>query len=139
MNAPNTILYKLNEVPEWDSILELWQSNEGTLPDVYLGLPLGAKYRCVSMWDPLIDRFRTRLALWKKRYLSFGGRLVLIKSTLQNLLVYLFSCRFIPVTVIDLIEKLIRGFYGVHRKEKTSYIWWHLKGFVYLWNSGVWA
>ena len=37
----------------------------GTLPSTYLGLPLGAPFRSVSVWDGLEERFRRRLFLWK--------------------------------------------------------------------------
>ena len=37
----------------------------GTLPSTYLGLPLGAPFRSVLVWDGLEERFRRRLFLWK--------------------------------------------------------------------------
>lgn len=91
-------------------MLELWGCRQGTLPDVDLGLPLRAKYRCISIWDPILGRIKKRLALWKRGYLSQGGRLVLIKSMLQNLPVYALSCCLIPVLVLEEIEKTIRRF-----------------------------
>lgn len=57
-----------------------------------------------------MQRIRKRLALWKRRYLSKGGRLILIMSTLQNISVYMFTCRLAPVSVIDEIEKIVRLF-----------------------------
>lgn len=110
VNTDKTILYKVNLVEEWDSILGVWRCKQGSFPDTYLGLPLVAKYSCVSIWDPLLERMRCRIALWKRRYLSKGGRLVFIKSTLQNLPVYLLSCRFVPVCIVEEIEKLIPRF-----------------------------
>lgn len=93
------------------------------LSDVYLGLPLGAKYQSIGVWDSLLEKFRSRLALWKRRYLSKGGHLVLIKSTLQSLPVFMLSCRLISVTVLEEIEKIIRRFFFGHdgRQEKISY------------------
>lgn len=90
--------------------MEIWRCKQGSLPDTYLGLPLGAKFKCVAVWDRLVDRIRKRLGLWKRRYLSKGGRLVLIKSTLLCLPVYMFSCRLAPVSIIDAIEKIVRLF-----------------------------
>lgn len=48
--------------------------------------------------------------MWRRRYLSKGDQLVLIKSVLHNLPVYLLSCRLVPVTVLYEIEKIIRIF-----------------------------
>jgi len=37
----------------------------GCLPSSsYLGLPLGAKYRSKAIWDPVVERFERRLALF---------------------------------------------------------------------------
>lgn len=74
------------------------------------GFLLGAKYRSILIWDPLLDKVGRRLALWKSCYLSKGGRLVLIKSTLQNLPVYILYCRLMPVTVVYEVERIIRRF-----------------------------
>lgn len=54
----------------------------------YLGLPLGAFHKAVMIWDGVIENIDRRLAGWKKLYLSKGGRITLIKSTLSNLLNY---------------------------------------------------
>lgn len=36
----------------------------GCLPSSYLGLPFGAKYRSKAIWDPVVERFEKRLALF---------------------------------------------------------------------------
>ena len=38
----------------------------GGLPSWYLGLPLGASFKSVAMWDGVEERFRKRLAIWKR-------------------------------------------------------------------------
>ena len=37
-----------------------------TLPTTYLGLPLGASCKSIGMWDSNKERFRRRLAIWKR-------------------------------------------------------------------------
>jgi hypothetical protein len=59
-----------------------------SLPMKYLGLSLDAAYRAISIWNDIIEKMEGRLAGWKKLYLSIGGRLTLIKSTLSNLPTY---------------------------------------------------
>ncbi|RVW27602.1 hypothetical protein CK203_103594 [Vitis vinifera] len=56
----------------------------GSLPSTYLGLPLGAPHKSLSMWDEVEERVRRRLALWKRQYISKGGRITLIKSTMTR-------------------------------------------------------
>lgn len=47
----------------------LFRCNVGSLPASYLGLP----YLSKSLWNPVIERLEKQLALWKAKYLSFGG------------------------------------------------------------------
>jgi hypothetical protein len=51
-----------------------------------------------------------RLAPWKQSYLSKGGRVALIKSTLSNMPTYLLSLFPIPADVAKRIEKIQRDF-----------------------------
>ena len=51
-----------------------------------------------------------RLVGWKRLYLSKGGRVTLIKSTLSNLPTYFLSLFPIPANVANRIERLQRNF-----------------------------
>ena len=42
----------------------------GQLPTVYLGLPLGASNKVISVWDGVKEKVRRRLALRKRQYIS---------------------------------------------------------------------
>ena len=57
----------------------------GSLPTMYLGLPLGAPHSALGVWDSIEERFRKRLSSWKRQYISKGGRLTLIRRTLSSL------------------------------------------------------
>lgn len=70
-------------------ILELWDCQTSHLPETYLGAPLGSKYKTGHVWEDLLERFKRRLAIWKRKYLTKGSRMVLIMSTLASLPVYL--------------------------------------------------
>ena len=63
----------------------------GTLPSSYLRLPLGASHNSIAVWDGIEERFRKRLTMWKRQYISKGGRLTLSRSTLSCLPVYFMS------------------------------------------------
>ncbi|RVW28776.1 Transposon TX1 uncharacterized 149 kDa protein [Vitis vinifera] len=45
----------------------------GGIPSCYLGMPLGAAFNSLAVWDGLEERFRRRLAMWKRQYISKGG------------------------------------------------------------------
>ncbi|KAG7950083.1 hypothetical protein I3843_13G094100 [Carya illinoinensis] len=81
-----------------------------SFPLTYLGLPLGSASRASSIWDTVIEKIERRLAGWKRMYLSKGGRITLIKSTLSNLPTYFLSLFPIPASVATCIEKLQRDF-----------------------------
>ncbi|MFS7909556.1 putative RNA-directed DNA polymerase [Helianthus anomalus] len=63
----------------------------GTYPFVYLGLPVDANMGLVKKWRLIMEKFESKLSLWKARTLSFGGRMTLIKAVLGNLPTYYFS------------------------------------------------
>jgi hypothetical protein len=83
------------------------------LPMKYLGLPLGAAYKAAAIWNEVTEKMERRLAGWKKLYLSKGGRVTLIKSTLSNLPTYYLSLFPVPVSVANRIEKIQRDFLWV--------------------------
>ena len=82
----------------------------GSLPTSYLGLPLGASYKSLRVWDAVEERFRKRLSLWKRQYLSKGGHLTLLKSTLSSLPTYFLSRFVIPKRVCARLEKIQKDF-----------------------------
>lgn len=62
-----------------------------SLPCTYLGLPLGNNPKSITLWDPVVDKERKRLASWKKGSFSIEVRLSLIKSIFNGTPDYYFS------------------------------------------------
>lgn len=58
---------------------------------VYLGTPIGDNPRKKEMWDPIIAKFKKRLASWKHKHLSFAGSICLIKSIVTSLPLFYLS------------------------------------------------
>jgi hypothetical protein len=83
-----------------------------TIPFVYLGLPIGGDSRKLSFWKPEVDRIIARLSLWNNKFLSFGGRLVLLKSVMSSLPVYFLSFFKAPAGIISSIESIFKFFFG---------------------------
>ena len=84
-------LVPVGVVHTFDLLLNVLSCKQGTLPMKYLGLPLGAKFKDKTIWNPILEKIEWRLARWKRLYLSKGGRVTLIKSTLSNLPTYFLS------------------------------------------------
>jgi hypothetical protein len=78
----------VGEVPNIVELVESLCCCIGTLPLSYLGMPLGASYKVVSVWNPILEKMERKLAGWQNLYLSKGGWLTLLKSTLSSLPTY---------------------------------------------------
>jgi hypothetical protein len=98
-----------------------------SLPLTYLGLPLGASYKSVSIWNSVIEKKERRLAGWKRMSLSMGGRLTFLKSTLPNLPTYLLSLFPIPVRVANRLDKILKAFLwgGIGDEAKFHLVIWN--------------
>ena len=80
------------------------------LPMIYLGMPLGTSYKTASIWNPILERMEKKLTGWKRLYLSKGGRLTSLKSTLSSLLTYYLSLFTVPKAVAIKLERIQRNF-----------------------------
>ncbi|RVW99827.1 putative ribonuclease H protein [Vitis vinifera] len=110
VNLSKSEAIPVGECPPMESLVSILGCKIGCLPTSYLGLPLGAPYKSTSAWDAVEERFRKRLSLWKRQYLSKGGRLTLLKSTLSSLPTYFLSLFVIPKRVCARLEKIQRDF-----------------------------
>ena len=119
------MLIPIGEVDELEELAAELGCRLGALPTVYLGLPLGAHHKTSSSWDGMEERMRRRLAQWKRQYISKGGRITLIKSTLASIPIYLLSLIRIPKSVAKRIEKIQRDFlWGGILERKAHLINW---------------
>ncbi|XP_071726422.1 uncharacterized protein [Rutidosis leptorrhynchoides] len=98
----------------------------GSLPFIYLGLPVGSNMKKLESWNPVIDKFTKRLADWRARSVSFGGRLTLVKSVLSSLPLYYFSLFRAPPCVLKKLECVRRSFFwgGSGSNKKVSWVKW---------------
>jgi hypothetical protein len=110
INLDKSELVQVGEVPCLEALADILGCKTSKLPMKYLGLPLGAKFKSKAIWNPIIEKMERCLAGWKRIYLSKGGRLTLIRSTLSNLPTYFLSLFPIPADVAARIEKIQRNF-----------------------------
>uniref|UniRef100_A0A2N9HT73 Reverse transcriptase domain-containing protein n=1 Tax=Fagus sylvatica TaxID=28930 RepID=A0A2N9HT73_FAGSY len=113
-------------VPDLENLAGIMGCKTAQLPMNYLGLPLGAKFKSKAIWDPILEKMERKLAGWKRMYLSKGGRLTLIKSTLSSLPTYFLSLFPIPVAVASRIDKIQRDFLwgGMGEGKKFHLVNW---------------
>lgn len=92
----------------------------GTLPFVYLGIPLVVCSLPKLFWKGILDKFRNLVSHWTCRWLSSAGRVTLLKSVVQALPIYRCFVLSAPSSFIKDFDKLSRQFLWsgnlIHRK-----------------------
>ncbi|MCH79323.1 LINE-1 reverse transcriptase like [Trifolium medium] len=98
----------------------------GNTPFKYLGLPVGANPRLMSTWKPMIDVIRGRVGSWGNKYLSFGGRIVMVNAVLNAIPIFYLSYLKLPVKVWKEVVKIQRKFLwsGLSNRSKISWVKW---------------
>ena len=101
VNLGKSELVVVGAVRNFELLVAVLGCKQGSLRMKYLGLPLGAKFKEKTIWNPILEKMERKLAGWKKLYLSEGGRVTLIKSTLSNLPTYFLSLFPIPALMAN--------------------------------------
>lgn len=111
---------------EMKTFADVFKCKVVCLPIKYLGLPLGADPKRIATWQPVIEKVGLRLALWKRKYMSMGARVSLVRSTLGHLPQYYMSIFKMPITVCNKIEKIQRQFLwgDTNEKRKLHMVGW---------------
>ena len=126
INLGKSKLVPVGAVADIEELAGLLGCKTSALPMKYLGLLLGAQFKSKGIWHPIVEKMERRLAGWKRMYLSKGGRLTLIKSTLSNLPTYFLSLFPILASVAKCIEKIQRDFLwkGLGEEFKFHLVKW---------------
>ncbi|KAL7604825.1 uncharacterized mitochondrial protein AtMg01250-like [Lactuca sativa] len=56
---------------EIERLASILKSDPGSFPFTYLGLPMGTNMKLSKYWNPIIEKFRCKLSLWKLKCHSF--------------------------------------------------------------------
>ncbi|KAL0293865.1 UNVERIFIED_CONTAM: hypothetical protein Sangu_3229700 [Sesamum angustifolium] len=97
------------------------------LPITYLGAPLYKGNKRKALYENLIDKVRNRISGWENCHLSYGGRLLLIKTVLSSMPIYLLQVLNPPVSTIQKLERLFARFFWGSTTEQRKIHWtkWH--------------
>ena len=119
INLNKSEIIPMGKITDVDALALELGCKVGALPSSYLGAP----HNSVAVWDGIEERFRKRLTLWKRRYISKGGRLTLIQSTLSCLLVYFMSLFHLPIRVTLRLEQIQKDFmWGRGNMDKKPHL-----------------
>ena len=83
---------------------------EGDLPVRYLGLPLMTKVMRKQDYLPLVEKIRSKINTWTSRFLSYTGRLQMIKAVLMSIVNFLAVAFRLPGKCISEVEQLCASF-----------------------------
>lgn len=99
VNCSELTLSSIGEIPRFERLVEVLECDLVSIPITYLGLPLGARSKAVNIWNPVIEKMGRKLSSWKMKYLSSGGRLVLLKNALASMPIHFLSLFEAPKSV----------------------------------------
>ncbi|CAN1332331.1 Putative ribonuclease H protein At1g65750, partial [Linum perenne] len=127
VNIHKSVLYTVGDVHNGSELADILGCSRGFFPASYLGLPLGTRGANKEIWGPVLANTRSRLDGWKVRFLSFGGRITLLKSVLSNLPIYYLSLFKAPASVIKQLERMQNKFLweGVSQERKHHLVGWN--------------
>ena len=66
-------LVPVGSVPNVEELAGVLGCKVAGLPMSYLGLPLGASFKNLAIWNGIIKKMEQRLAWWKRMFLSKGS------------------------------------------------------------------
>lgn len=89
----------------------------------YLGAPVIRGRRKICFFEHLISRIEKKIASWKGKLLSFGGKLTLIKHVLSAVPVYTMMATNVPNGVIKKINTSIKNFLWQSREGEKRRHW----------------
>ncbi|XP_023880426.1 uncharacterized protein LOC111992797 [Quercus suber] len=109
-----------------DEILRILGPMQDSSHTKYLGLPsiIGRSKKVV--FAEIKDKVCRKLAGWKGKLLSLGGKEILIKAVAQAVPTYMMSCFQLPKSLYDDLEKMVRSFrWGQkHQEPKMAWVGW---------------
>ena len=99
----------------------------GHLPVRYLGVPLITRRLTLGDCSMLIDKITARIQCWITKYLTYAGRLQLIKSVLYSIQSYWCRQFILPKGVIKRVNQLCSNFFwkGNDKPSKGARISWY--------------
>nr|KYP46815.1 Putative ribonuclease H protein At1g65750 family [Cajanus cajan] len=99
----------------------------GSVPVRYLGVPIFKGKLKASFLLPIVDRIKSKLASWKGNLLSCMGRVLLVRSVLQSMLIHNFQIYKWLVSLLKLIETWFRNLIwtGTILHSNPNTVPWH--------------
>ena len=86
----------------------------------YLGLPSFIGRLKKQVFSILKEKIGQKLARWKGKLLSMGGKEILIKAVAQVIPTYTMGCFLLPQSLCEEIESMMRNLWWGQRQQETK-------------------
>ncbi|XP_042972903.1 uncharacterized protein LOC122304700 [Carya illinoinensis] len=98
--------------------------------DKYLGLPSYVGRQKTKAFTSIVDRIKSKMASWKTKVLSQGGKEILLKSVLQSIPTYSMGIFKLPKSIIRILNRLLQSFWWGQTDSKSKVHWlsWQTMG-----------
>ncbi|XP_042964017.1 uncharacterized protein LOC122298309 [Carya illinoinensis] len=108
------------------SILRMTGFSEGSFPFKYLGVPIVVGRLKVCDFGDLIGNFNKKIAGWKMKMLSTGGRVNLLRHVLSSMAIHLMAVLHVPNGVYRVLNRIMSSFFwgDVEGKGKRKWVAW---------------
>ena len=106
-----------------DEILSILGPMHDTSHTKYLGLPsiIGRSKKLI--FAEIKDKVCQKLAGWKSKLLSMGGKEILIKAVAHAIPSYTMSCFLLPKSLCEDLEREMRSFWWGQKQQETKIAW----------------
>ncbi|KAJ4758242.1 RNA-directed DNA polymerase (reverse transcriptase)-related family protein [Rhynchospora pubera] len=106
-------------------IMEMLNATAGDDEHIYLGVPVTATRS--AHFKRLVDKVQAKLNSWSSKLLSQAGKIVLIKSVIEPMVLYGAAGGSLPETIVQKINQLVRNFFWQNgEKNKMHLINWSI-------------
>ncbi|XP_037491283.1 uncharacterized protein LOC119369242 [Jatropha curcas] len=106
------------------------------LPFMYLGAPIYKGINRAQYCSYLLQKIDAKLKGWTKKFLSIGGRLLLIKHVLSSIPRHTLRAMSLPKSIIAILEKKFADFFWSSDTTIRRYHWLKYSRFCFLVEEG---
>jgi hypothetical protein len=109
-----------------EDVKQILQVSNESLSEKYLGMPTEIGHSVNDAFKNIKERIWNNILGWMEKFLSFGGKGILIKSVIQAIPTFSMSCFKLPRGLCEHINSAIRSFWwgSSQGKRKTHWVSW---------------
>lgn len=104
-------------------IKSLTKFQQGAFPLTYFGCPLFVDRPNRRIFDPFLSKMNGKIEGWKGKFLSYGGKLILLKSVLQAIPIYYIFFMDPSSTTIHDFKILMANFFWLDSEGTHKHHW----------------